>query len=427
MNNSKIECPNCAHVFSVEDTITKNIEDRLKKELQKKQQEITIEREKQQRVFEEKQALQLKKEAEFEIKRRQAQEEYKLKIEADRAQIRKELTESAEKEASEKNELKFKQLEEEALKKKAEIRALQEKELVFMRKENELKERQEQLELKIQKERLETERLVEEKVKKAEGEKFEMQKREFQKKMDDQQKLIDEMKRKAEQGSMQMQGEVQELAIEDDLKVQFPFDIIEEVSKGVRGADCIQTVRNRGGVACGKIIYESKRTKNFSNEWIEKLKDDMRLAGADVPVLITETLPKNQQSFEMVSGVWVCSFAEFKSLAMAIREGLIKVQQVSDSNENKGDKMQMLYSFLTGNEFRSQVQAIVEGFEMLKQDLDKEKKAMMNIWKKREKQIEKVMLNTTNMYGSIEGIAGAAVQPIQSLGLDEFLLDNSES
>ena len=423
MNQSKIECPNCAHIFNVEDTISKNIEERLRKELQKKQQEIIEERNQQQKLFEEQQAQFLKSQAEFENKRRQAQEEYKIKIEADRAQIRKELLETAEKEAAEKNELKFKQLEEDALKKKAEIRALQEKELLFMKKENELKEKQEQLELKIQKERIETARLVEEKVKKSEAEKFEMQKREFQKKMDDQQKLIDEMKRKAEQGSMQMQGEVQELAIEDDLKIQFPFDIIEEVSKGVRGADCIQTVRNSVGVLCGKIIYESKRTKNFSNEWVDKLKDDMRLAGADIPVLISETLPKNQKSFELVNGVWVCSFSEFKSLATTLREGLIKVQQVSDSNENKGDKMQMLYSFLTGNEFRSQVQAIVEGFEMLKQDLDKEKKAMMNIWKKREKQIEKVMYNTTNMYGAIEGIAGAAIQPIKSLGFNDLLED----
>jgi hypothetical protein len=424
MNQSKIECPNCAHVFSVEDSITKNIEDRLKKELQKKQQLLIEEREKQQKIFETQQNQLIKEQAEFEQKRKLAQEEYKIKIEADRERIKKELLAQAEKEATEKTELKFKQLLEDAEKKKAEIRALQEKELAFMKKENELKEKQEQLELRIQKERLETERMVEEKVKKTEAEKFEMQKREFQKKMDDQQKLIDEMKRKAEQGSMQMQGEVQELAIEDELRAQFPFDVIDEVSKGIRGADCIQTVRNNLGMACGKIIYESKRTKNFSNDWIDKLKDDMRLAGADIPVLITETPPKEQKSFALINGVWVCTFSEFKSLAFALRDGLIRVQQVSDANENKGDKMQMLYTFLTGNEFRSQVEAIIEGFNVLRDDLEREKRAMNNIWKKREKQIEKVMLNTTNMYGSIEGIAGAAIQPIKALGFNDLLEDN---
>lgn len=421
MNQSKIECPNCAHLFSVEDSISKNIEERLKREVQKKQQELIAERKKQEKIFEDQQSEFIKAQSEFELKRKQAQEEYKLKIEADRERIKKELISQAEQEVNERNELKFKQLEADAEKKKAEIRSLREQELTFMKKEHELREKQEQLELKIQKEKLETERLVEEKVKKQESEKFDMQKREFQKKMDDQQKLIDEMKRKAEQGSMQMQGEVQELAIEDELKAQFPFDIIEEVSKGIRGADCIQTVRNSIGLTCGKIIYESKRTKNFANEWIEKLKDDMRLAGADIPVLITETTPKDQKSFAMVNGVWVCTFSEFKSLAFALRDGLIRVQQVSDANENKGDKMQMLYTFLTGNEFRSQVEAIIEGFNVLREDLEKEKRAMTNIWKKREKQIEKVMLNTTNMYGSIEGIAGAAIQPIQSLGFNDLL------
>ncbi|MFK8046061.1 MAG: DUF2130 domain-containing protein [Crocinitomicaceae bacterium] len=423
MNQSKIECPNCAHLFSVEDSISKNIEDRLRKEVQKKQQELLLEKEKQQKIFEDQQRQFIKEQSEFESKRKLAQEEYKVKIEADRERIKKELQAKAEKEAAEKTELKLKQMQEDADKKKAEIRALQEKELLFMKKENELKEKQERLELQIQKEKLETERAVEEKVKKSEAEKFEMQKREFQKKMDDQQKLIDEMKRKAEQGSMQMQGEVQELAIEDELKAQFPFDIIEEVSKGIRGADCIQTVRNNSGMVCGKIIYESKRTKNFAGDWVEKLKDDMRLAGADIPVLITETPPKDQKSFAMVNGVWVCTFKEFKSLAYALRDGLIRIQQVSDANENKGDKMQMLYSFLTGNEFRSQVEAIIEGFNVLREDLEKEKRAMTNIWKKREKQIEKVMLNTTNMYGSIEGIAGAAIQPIQSLGFNDLLED----
>ena len=426
MNQSKIECPNCAHLFNVEDSISKNIEERLKKEVQKKQQELLEEKAKQQKIFEDQQNQFLKAQSEFELKRKQAQEEYKLKIDADRTRIRKELLEQAEKEAAEKNELKLKQLQEDAEKKKAQIRLLQEKELAFMKKENELKEKQEQLELKIQKERLEAERVVEEKVKKAEAEKFDMQKREFQKKMDDQQKLIDEMKRKAEQGSMQMQGEVQELAIEDELKSQFPFDIIEEVSKGIRGADCIQTVRNSMGAVCGKIIYESKRTKNFANDWIEKLKDDMRLAGADIPVLITETPPKDQRSFALINGVWVCTFAEFKSLALALRDGLIRIQKVSDANENKGDKMQMLYSFLTGNEFRSQVEAIIEGFNVLREDLEKEKRAMTNIWKKREKQIEKVMLNTTNMYGAVEGIAGSSIQPINSLGFNDLLDEHSD-
>ncbi len=421
MNSSKIECPNCTHIFSVEDSIAKSLEEKFQKEFQKKQREVVEEKKRQNKLWSEKLSQFDKDKSDFELKRKQAQEEYRIKLEADREKIKHELTDKTLKEVTEKNELKFKQLEEETERKKAEIKGLKEKELDFMRKEKSLKEEHEQLELKTQKEKLETEKLVEEKVKKQEAEKFEMQKLEFQKKMNDQQRLIDEMKRKAEQGSMQMQGEVQELAIEDELRAQFPFDIIEEVSKGVRGADCIQIVRNNTGTECGKIIYESKRTKNFSNEWIDKLKADMRLVNADIPVLITETLPKDQKSFSLLNGVWVCTFAEFKSLAYALRDGLIRVQKVQNANENKGDKMQMLYSFLTGNEFRSQVEAIIEGFTTLKEDLEREKRAMQSIWKKREKQIEKVMTNTINMYSSVEGIAGSSVQSIDSLGFGGLL------
>ena len=363
MNSSTIECPNCTHEFSVQDSISKNIEEKLKKEFQQKQREMAAEREKQNRIWEAQQLKLKQEQLEFEQRRKKAQEEYKLKVEADREKIRQELKLKAQQEAQEQQALKFKAFEEDAAKKAAEIKALREKEISFMQKEKALKDQQEQLELKIQKEKLETEKLVEERIKKQEAEKHEMQKREFQKKMDDQQRLIEEMKRKAEQGSMQMQGEVQELAIEEVLKAQFPFDSVEEVSKGIRGADCIQVVRNSLGIECGKIVYESKRTKNFTHDWIEKLKEDMRREGADIPVLITETLPKDQKSFALIDGVWVCSFSEFKSLAFALRDSLMRVQKVQNANENKGDKMQMLYSFLTGNEFKSQVDAIIEGFK----------------------------------------------------------------
>lgn len=426
MNSSKIECPNCAHTFSVEDSITKNIEEKLQKEFQQKQLKFQEEKELKDKVLAQKELKFKEEQFEFDQKRKKAQDEFKIRLESEREKIKLEIVQKATLEVEEKNALKLKEIENENEKKKAEIKELREKEIQFLRKEKAIKEEREELDLRIQKEKLEAERIVEEKVKKQEAEKHEMQKREFQKKMDDQQKLIDEMKRKAEQGSMQMQGEVQELAIEEVLRSQFPFDLIEEVSKGIRGADCVQIVRNRLGNECGKIVYESKRTKSFSNEWIEKLKEDMRLVGADIPVLITETLPKEQKSFALVNGVWVCSFADFKSLAFALRDGLIRVQKVQDANENKGDKMQMLYSFLTGNEFKSQVEAIIEGFNILRIDLDKEKRAMQNIWKKREKQIDKVISNTINMYSSVEGIAGSSIQPLASLGFDEFLLDSED-
>jgi len=208
------------------------------------------------------------------------------------------------------------------------------------------------------------------------------------------------------------------------LKENFPFDVIEEVGKGVEGADCIQTVRNNVGVACGKIIYESKRTKAWSNSWIDKLKADKRNTGADVAILVTQAFPKDMDKFGERDGIWVCSFYEVASLAHALRGGIIKISEAYRSQEGKADKMQMLYDYLTGNEFRGQMEAIVEGFMSLKQGITKERVQMEKVWKEREKQIEKVLLSTSGMYGSVKGIAGASVSDIPLLeGTDDSTAD----
>lgn len=225
------------------------------------------------------------------------------------------------------------------------------------------------------------------------------------------------MKKKAEQGSMQIQGEVQELIIEEWLSVNYPLDTIEEIKKGARGADCIQTINTRSAVNCGKIYYESKRAKTFQPAWIEKFKADIREKGANIGVLVTETLPADMNRMGYREGIWICSFPEFKGLSSVLRESIISMHRVVSQQENRGDKMSLVYDFLTSNEFRLQVEAIVEGFTQMKTDLDSEKRAMASIWKKREKQIEKVLLNTSDMYSSIKGIAGNAVPVVRQLEL----------
>jgi hypothetical protein len=214
---------------------------------------------------------------------------------------------------------------------------------------------------------------------------------------------------------MQLQGEAQELVLEELLKITFPFDMIEEVGKGVKGADVIHTVRNNFGKECGKIIYESKRTKAFSDSWINKIKDDLRGQNADLAVIVTETMPKELDRFGVREGVWICTFQEIKSVSMILRDSLLKIHAVRISQENKGDKMQMLYDYLTGREFRQQMEAIVEGFTCMQEGLTKEKNVTQKLWKEREKQIEKVIQNTIDMYGSVRGIAGNAVGEIKQL------------
>ncbi|HRH36339.1 MAG TPA: DUF2130 domain-containing protein, partial [Catalimonadaceae bacterium] len=203
------------------------------------------------------------------------------------------------------------------------------------------------------------------------------------------------------------QGEVQELLLEEILQATFPFDKIEEVGKGVRGADCIQIVRNPYGQEVGRIIYESKRTKDFGNDWIEKLKTDMRSLGTDLAVIVTQALPKDMERFGEKDGVYICTFAEVRGVALLLRNGLLKIFEVRKTQENKGDKMEMLYSYLTGSEFGEQWKAIREGFLLLKQGIQKERDGMERLWKAREKQLEKVILNAAHIRGSIEGIAGA--------------------
>ena len=290
----------------------------------------------------------------------------------------------------------------------------------MLRDKNALEEKQKNMEVEIEKRFLEKRKEIEESAIKREQEIFDLKTKEYKLQMEQQQKLIEELKRKSEQGSMQLQGESQELLLEEILQSYFPFDIIEEVEKGVEGADCIQVIRNNSNTICGKIIYESKRTKAWSNGWIDKLKADMRNSGSDVAILVTQVFPKDMEKFGEKDGVWICTFNEVSSVAQLLRNGIIKIYEAQKSQENKGDKMQLLYNYLTGIEFRGQMESIVEGFMAMKQSIMKERIQMEKLWKEREKQLEKVLLSTSGLYGSVKGIAGAGVSNIPLLdGGDE--------
>ena len=229
---------------------------------------------------------------------------------------------------------------------------------------------------------------------------------------------LKEAQQKAEQGSMQLQGEAQELALEDWLHTHYPLNTIVEVKKGAAGADCVQIVNTSQRQDCGKIYYESKRTKVFQPAWIGKFKADIRDKNADIGVLVSQARPAGYDRMAVIDGIWVCNYEEFKGLCIALRRQITEIDRVTTSQENQGEKINMLWNFLQSNEFRLQVDGIVEGFTTLKSDLEKEKRATTAQWKKREKQIDKVILNTTNLYGSIKGIAGSSVQSVPALELD---------
>lgn len=310
------------------------------------------------------------------------------------------------------------------------LKLSRQKELEYLKKEQELKTKEAEMELSVQKKLQQERQKLSEDIRKLEEQKtaakeieYNLRMKELEKQLEDQKKLADEMRRKAEQGSMQLQGEVQEIALEEMLKESFPFDLVAEVGKGVRGADCIMTVRNNFGQECGKIIFESKRTKDFSNDWIEKLKADMRKQGADTAVIVTQAMPKDMDHFGLKDGVWICSFSEVKPLTLMLREGISRIFNATKSQENKGDKMHLLYDYLISSEFAEQWKAIREGFMSMKLSIQKERDAMERLWKAREKQLEKVLLNAAHVRGSIEGIAG---MDSVDLNLLEDSSDNGE-
>jgi len=390
-----IKCPNCNYEFPLEEALN----DELKEAIEKEKQEL---RQKMSDHLRKKDEEMQRKETEWKAQQEKRERELQSQIETN---LRKNITADFE------NQLRM--LEQNNKDNEEKLKQARQKEADFFRKEQELKNKEAEIEITVQKQLQKDREKLTEDIRRIEEQKiatketeFQLRLKELEKQLDDQKRLADEMRRKAEQGSMQLQGEVQELALEEMLKTSFPFDLISEVGKGVRGADCIQTVRNNFGQECGKIIYESKRTENFGTDWIEKLKADMRSLGADIAIIVTKAMPKGMERFGEKDGVWICSFNEIKSVAYMLRDGIIKIFNASKSQENKGDKMHMLYDYLTSNEFAGQWKAIREGFMSMKLSIQKERDAMERLWKAREKQLEKVLLNAAHVRGSIEGISG---------------------
>jgi hypothetical protein len=416
---SHIKCPNCGTDINVNNILSHQLEEEIR---QKYQAQLTEEKQKYQK---EKDALNNEKE-EFEKQKKQDKAVFEERLEKQLKEERIAIESKLKTKLSEEQADQFKLLQEELNQKSEQVKELNRTKAEIERLKREKEEAKELAEAEAQKklnEQLSTEK---EKIRKSEEEKNELKMRDLQKQLDDQKRLTEEMKRKQEQGSMQLQGEVQELAIEEWLQTQFPLDSIEEIKKGARGGDCIQTVNTYAQQNCGKIYYESKRTKDFQGSWIEKFKADMRDKGADIGVLVSEAMPSDMERMGMRDGVWVCSYEEFKGLCNVLRESLIQVSTALGSQVNKGDKMQLLYDYLTSNSFRMQVEAIVEGFTSMKTALESEKRAMQRIWKEREKQIDKVINNTIDMHASIRGIAGNAIQAVKALELPGEDLDKIE-
>lgn len=423
-SEEQIVCPQCQHKFELGEGITRQTIEKYEQDFESVMKE---------------RAAELRKEAEQEAERKLART-----YDAQLNDLKEQLTGSQQATAEMKArveqvqqetkakaladfEAEKRMLQQELSEKDGKLKELRDQEMALRLEKNKLEESRRELELELQRKLDEAKKVIEEQVRNAEAEHFRMKEAEYQKKIEDAQKANEDLRRKLDQGSQQLQGEVQELELEGLLRVKFPFDSIEPVPKGEFGGDTIQKVISQNGLLCGSILWESKRTKNWSDGWLAKLREDQRTAKADIAVLVSQTLPKGVEAFDVIDGVWVANPRAALPVATALRHTLLQVSMARQASEGQQTKTEMVYQYLTGPRFRQRVEAIVEAFSSMREDLDKERKVIMKQWAKREEQIERVMGATVGMYGDLEGIAGKSLQEIEGLSLVALPGPNEET
>jgi hypothetical protein len=409
MNANLITCPECGHPFELSDALTHQIREHLKAEVQADVAERETDAK---RKLDE---VRAREEALAKAKETLNQEVEK--------QLKQKLAE-AESRATKKVEGKFaddiKELQESLQTKEASLKVYRENERGLRKQKEALETEMAEFDIKL-KRQLDAEReAIRKQATETATEAERLKVAEKEKVISDLQVQITVLKQKAEQGSTQLQGEVLELDLESQLAAAFPHDTIEPVGKGVKGGDVHQRVHTNTGNDCGMIIWEAKRTKNWSSSWAPKLKEDQRAAKAELAVIVSQVLPPEIKHFGQVDGVWVCDSVSALPLANALRHGLIAAAIARLAETGKAGKMEELYSYLCGVEFRQHVEAVVESFVAMQQDVQKERRAMEKAWAAREKQLGCALRHTAQLYGSIQGIAGQMALPeIKTLALTE--------
>ncbi len=405
MSNT-IVCPNC----QVDIEVTEAISSQLRAQLQ---QQFDAERRRQEKAFADREAALAESLRELEQAKASVDEQIAARLDKERKQITAEaLAKARESVDTEMQDARL-QLSE----MQAKLKETQQAELELRKQARELEEQKQQLELTVARKLDEERQKIRNDAKREAAEESELNLAEREKVISDLQKQIADLKRKSEQSSQQLQGEVMELSLEELLRREFPFDEIVPVPKGVHGGDVTQHVRDGNGETCGTILWESKRTKNWNDGWLPKLRDDQRAAKAQLSAIATTEMPSGLTTFACVDGVWVTNRNCVAGLAAALRHGLIEVAAAKRSLDGRQDKMTVLYGYLSGPEFRHRVEGIVESFVTLREDLEKEKRSMQRMWAKREKQLERAVFSTSSLYGDLGAIIGASLPQIEQLEL----------
>lgn len=415
-NEQQITCPKCGELISIDTVLTHQIEAKLKKDYEEKQKIKDAELEQK--------AEELKRQTEELAKSKKdldavVLEKVANQLTTEKLTLIKEARETAEKEQNAKTTL----LEEQLKNKDEKLDLANKKEVEFLKEKMKLADEKQVFELEKTRQLEEAKKTIAEEATKKATEDQQYVIAQLKKQLADATIAKDDLARKLEQGSQQTQGEVLELELEELLRLEFPYDEIIPVPKGVNGADIIQKVLDRNGRLCGQIIWESKKTKNWSEGWIQKLKDDQRNIKADIAVIVSSAIPNDIKGFALRDGVWICDIKLSVALAASLRINLESLTHEKSMSVGKNEKMEILYTYLTGVEFKQRVEAIVEAFTGMQEGLRKEKLAYEKIWSEREKQIQKVMKNTVGMYGDLGGLV--TLPQIRLLELDDG--DDSKS
>lgn len=407
--NSKMNCPNCGTEINVDELLISQFQDSIKKDLESELQ-IRKEELSQEKMEFKKLSLEFAKEKET------LEESIQAKVKAQLLSREESLKEAIRKEINDEKSLQLQDLESELIKKSAQLKDLNGTKAQLERLRRDMEEAETRIILEKEKELSERLEQARSSIKEQVQQESFLKLKEREKVIEDLKNKLDEAKRQAEQGSMQLQGQIQELEIIELLREFHPYDEVTQSKTGANAADVLQVVRTQSGAECGKIYYESKRTKSWSNEWIKKFKQDNINTKADILVLVTNALPKGIERYGIVEGVWVCSFNDVKELSLVLRYGLLKLQSVAITQHGKETKMESLYFYLTSEDFKNTFESILEGFKTLQDSHNGEKLKMQRLWKEREKVLEKILSNSIDFYGSIKGIAGSAVPEIPMLG-----------
>lgn len=415
MPDQTIICPHCSTSIPLSQALSDQIKHELQHQLEKEHQQKTSE-------LATLAAQMEKQKLELETQKKTLGEQVLKQVEAEKQK----LWTLAQEKAQEKVDLEVKDLREQFQESAKKLEEAQRHELELRKQTRELEEQKKNLDLEMQRKLDEERKKIADETRKTEGEQFRLKLLEKDKQVEIMQKTIEDLRRQSQQGSMQIQGEVQEDDLKNLLSSTFYTDLVTDVPTGIKGGDLVQIVNNQLGQKVGVILWESKNTKAWSNDWVVKLKQDQGAAEADVCLLVTRVLPDDVKGFGVKNGVWVLEPTYIVPLVTTIRLHLLELAKVKNSLVGREQKMEYLYQYLSGSQFKNRIESIVMAFSEMQKDLASERRAMERIWKKRGQEIERVIENTAGLYGDLQGIVGASLPTIQSLELPAGDTDESQ-